>query len=67
MFIVGRVLLGIALGLISITVLAYLMECSTPTNRGQLMAFYTQFLTTGNVIACGISLGTSKYTDSRSW
>ncbi|KAK1671458.1 general substrate transporter [Colletotrichum godetiae] len=66
-FIVGRVLLGIALGLISITVPAYLMECSTSTNRGQLMAFYTQFLTTGNVIACGISLGTSKYTDSRSW
>ncbi|KXH69572.1 monosaccharide transporter [Colletotrichum salicis] len=66
-FIVGRVLLGIALGLISIRVPAYLMECSTPTNRGQLMAFYTQFLTTGNVISCGISLGTSKYTDSRSW
>ncbi|EXF79128.1 monosaccharide transporter [Colletotrichum fioriniae PJ7] len=66
-FVVGRVLLGVALGLISITVPAYLMECSSPTNRGQLMAFYTQFLTTGNVIACGISLGTSKYTDSRSW
>ncbi|KAK1715320.1 general substrate transporter [Colletotrichum lupini] len=66
-FIVGRILLGIALGLISITVPAYLMECSTPTNRGQLMAFYTQFLTTGNVIACGISLATSKYNDSRSW
>ncbi|KAK1640685.1 general substrate transporter [Colletotrichum phormii] len=48
-FIVGRFLLGIAL------VPAYLMECSTPTNRGQLMAFYTQFLTTGN------------YTESRSW
>ncbi|KXH33589.1 monosaccharide transporter [Colletotrichum simmondsii] len=66
-FIVGRILLGVALGLISITVPAYLMECSTPTNRGQLMAFYTQFLTTGNVIACGISLATSKHNDSRSW
>ncbi|KAF4817481.1 Major facilitator-type transporter ecdD [Colletotrichum siamense] len=85
-FIVGRVLLGVALGLISVTVWplhpshvyteplndmhqvpAYLMECSTPTNRGQLMARYSQFLTTGNVLACAISLGTSKYTDSRSW
>ncbi|KAJ0277058.1 hypothetical protein CBS470a_010499 [Colletotrichum nupharicola] len=46
---------------------AYLMECSTPTNRGQLMARYSQFLTTGNVLACAISLGTSKYADSRSW
>ncbi|EQB57788.1 hypothetical protein CGLO_02046 [Colletotrichum gloeosporioides Cg-14] len=85
-FIVGRVLLGVALGLISVTVWplhpshvyteplndvhqvpAYLMECSTPTNRGQLMARYSQFLTTGNVLACAISLGTSKYADSRSW
>ncbi|KAI8305990.1 High-affinity glucose transporter RGT2 [Colletotrichum sp. SAR11_59] len=66
-FIVGRVLLGVALGLISVTVPAYLMECSTPTNRGQLMARYSQFLTTGNVLACAISLGTSKYADSRSW
>lgn len=31
------------------------------------MACYLQFLTTGNVIACGISYGTSKYTDSRGW
>ncbi|KAF5496988.1 High-affinity glucose transporter RGT2 [Colletotrichum siamense] len=66
-FIVGRVLLGVALGLISVTVPAYLMECSTPINRGQLMARYSQFLTTGNVLACAISLGTSKYADSRSW
>ncbi|KAH9226756.1 hypothetical protein K456DRAFT_42717 [Colletotrichum gloeosporioides 23] len=85
-FIVGRVLLGVAFGLISVTVWplhpshvyteplndmhqvpAYLMECSTPTNRGQLMARYSQFLTTGNVLACAISLGTSKYADSRSW
>ncbi|KAK1855709.1 MFS monosaccharide transporter [Colletotrichum chrysophilum] len=85
-FIVGRVLLGVALGLISVTVWplhpshvyteplndmhqvpAYLMECSTPTNRGQLVARYSQFLTTGNVLACAISLGTSKYADSRSW
>ncbi|KAJ0338027.1 hypothetical protein COL922a_006038 [Colletotrichum nupharicola] len=31
------------------------------------MARYSQFLTTGNVLACAISLGTSKYADSRSW
>ncbi|KAF7558282.1 hypothetical protein G7Z17_g69 [Cylindrodendrum hubeiense] len=66
-FVVGRILLGSALGFISNAVPAYLMECSTPTNRGMLMAFYLQFLTTGNVIACGISYGTSKYQDSRGW
>ncbi|KAL2683416.1 hypothetical protein Neosp_007886 [[Neocosmospora] mangrovei] len=43
------------------------MECSTPTNRGPLMAWYLQFLTAGNVLACGINFGTSEYTDSRSW
>ncbi|KAL6407220.1 MFS monosaccharide transporter [Ilyonectria robusta] len=66
-FVIGRILLGSALGFISNTVPAYLMECSTPTNRGMLMACYLKFLTTGNVIACGISYGTSKYADSRGW
>ncbi|KAI8190571.1 High-affinity glucose transporter RGT2 [Colletotrichum sp. SAR 10_77] len=56
-----------ALFVVGALVPAYLMECSTPTNRGQLMARYSQFLTTGNVLACAISLGTSKYADSRSW
>ncbi|KAJ0275040.1 hypothetical protein COL940_008977 [Colletotrichum noveboracense] len=40
---------------------------STFSALGQLMARYSQFLTTGNVLACAISLGTSKYADSRSW
>lgn len=31
------------------------------------MAFYSQFLTTGNVLACGINYGTTSYLDSRSW
>ncbi|OIW28736.1 general substrate transporter [Coniochaeta ligniaria NRRL 30616] len=66
-FILGRILLGAALGFISTTVPAYLMECSTATNRGRLIALYLQFLTAGNDIACGISFGTSKYPDSRSW
>ncbi|KAH7129105.1 general substrate transporter [Dactylonectria macrodidyma] len=66
-FVVGRILLGTALGFISNAVPAYLMECSTATNRGMLMALYLQFLTTGNVIACGINYGTSKYADSRGW
>ncbi|KAK7419602.1 hypothetical protein QQX98_003193 [Neonectria punicea] len=66
-FILGRVLLGFALGFISNTVPSYLMECSTAKNRGRFMGVYTLFLTSGNVIACGISLGTSKYTDSRGW
>ncbi|KAF7540419.1 hypothetical protein G7054_g1317 [Neopestalotiopsis clavispora] len=66
-FIVGRILLGVAIGLISNTVPSYLMECSTASNRGRLMAFYSQFLTTGNVLACGINYGTTRYSDSRSW
>ncbi|ETS82432.1 hypothetical protein PFICI_04308 [Pestalotiopsis fici W106-1] len=66
-FIVGRILLGMAIGLISNTVPSYLMECSTAANRGRLMAFYLQFLTTGNVLACAINYGTTKYSDSRSW
>lgn len=52
---------------IDLKVPSYLMECSTASNRGRLMAFYSQFLTTGNVLACGINYGTNKYSDSRSW
>ncbi|VUC31663.1 unnamed protein product [Clonostachys rosea] len=66
-FIIGRVLLGNAIGIISNVVPIYLMDCSSETNRGRLMAMYLQFLTSGNVLACGISLGTSQYTDSRGW
>ncbi|KAI5241792.1 hypothetical protein E4T42_07882 [Aureobasidium subglaciale] len=66
-FIVGRVLLGMALGIISITTPTYLIESSSGSSRGRLMALYCQFLTCGNVLACGISMGTATIPESGSW
>ncbi|KAL3426418.1 monosaccharide transporter [Phlyctema vagabunda] len=66
-FIIGRVLLGLALGVISIVSPAYLIEASTPSNRGLLICLFQQVLTAGNVLACGISMGTEKLKDDATW
>ncbi|RAH76767.1 general substrate transporter [Aspergillus japonicus CBS 114.51] len=66
-FIVGRVCMGMALALASSIIPQYLVEVSSGTNRGRMFAFYLIFLTSGNVLACGISMGTSHFTDSRGW
>ncbi|PYH91643.1 glucose transporter [Aspergillus ellipticus CBS 707.79] len=66
-FILGRIFTGLALGLISIVSPSYLVESSTGTSRGRLVALYSQPLTGGNVIACGISLGTKHLAGANSW
>ncbi|BCR94551.1 sugar porter family MFS transporter [Aspergillus luchuensis] len=66
-FVLGRILLGMGLGLISVTSPMYLVESSRPTTRGRFIALYTQLLTCGNVIVCGISLGTRNLAGANSW
>lgn len=45
----------------------YLVEASSGTTRGRMIAIYLQLLTCGNVLACAISLATSKLEGSKSW
>ncbi|PYI07735.1 glucose transporter [Aspergillus sclerotiicarbonarius CBS 121057] len=66
-FVVGRILLGMGLGIISVVSPMYLVECSSSGTRGRLVALYTLLLTCGNVLACGISLGTKHFQDAESW
>ncbi|PWY88114.1 glucose transporter [Aspergillus sclerotioniger CBS 115572] len=66
-FVVGRILLGIGLGIISVVSPMYLVECSSSSTRGRLVALYALLLTSGNVLACGISYGTNHFKGAESW
>lgn len=45
----------------------YLVESSKGNTRGRLVSLYTLLLTCGNVLACGISMGTSKLSGANTW
>ncbi|KAF7516742.1 hypothetical protein PCG10_001947 [Penicillium crustosum] len=66
-FSVGRIFLGAALGIISVVSPMYLVESSNGNTRGRLVSFYTLLLTCGNVLACGINMGTSKLSGANTW
>ncbi|KAI9926791.1 hypothetical protein MW887_003887 [Aspergillus wentii] len=66
-FVLGRIFLGMGLGLISVVSPMYLVESSKSTTRGPFIAVYTQLLTSGNVLACGISLATRNLEGANSW
>ncbi|KAJ6042998.1 Major facilitator superfamily domain general substrate transporter [Penicillium canescens] len=66
-FAIGRAFLGAALGIISVVSPMYLVESSKANTRGRLVSFYSLLLTCGNVLACGISLGTSKLSGANTW
>ncbi|KAJ5490184.1 Major facilitator superfamily domain general substrate transporter [Penicillium expansum] len=66
-FSIGRIFLGAALGIISVVSPMYLVESSNGNTRGRLVSFYTLFLTCGNVLACGISMGSSKLSGANTW
>ncbi|CRG92312.1 High-affinity glucose transporter RGT2 [Talaromyces islandicus] len=66
-FILGRVLTGVGLGIVSVTTPGYLVEISSNDSRGRIIAAFQQVLTFGNIIACAFSLGTSELRGANSW
>ncbi|KAL2830986.1 glucose transporter [Aspergillus pseudoustus] len=66
-FIVGRVLEGCTLGIISTTVPSYLIETVPGANRGWVIGLYEQIVTTGLVTATGANYGLSYLGGSRQW
>ncbi|CAK7222707.1 hypothetical protein SBRCBS47491_004951 [Sporothrix bragantina] len=66
-FIVGRILEGYTLGVISVYVPAYLTESVRPAIRGRMIASWEQVATFGNVTANIINYGTSFAKGPPSW
>jgi len=52
----GRVLLGVGIGISSITVPVYIAEVAPSDMRGQLVGLNNMFIVLGQMIACGINI-----------
>lgn len=65
--IVGRIVAGIGLGLISSNLAVWQSELATSKTRGMLMAISLSFLILGQVLAYWIDYGLSGYESSVSW
>ncbi|RAH51637.1 general substrate transporter [Aspergillus piperis CBS 112811] len=66
-FILGRVLEGYTLGIISTTVPSYLIETVPSTSRGLVIGLYEQVVTMGLVTASGGNYGLSYLSGSKQW
>ncbi|KAL1876146.1 hypothetical protein Plec18167_005409 [Paecilomyces lecythidis] len=64
---VGRIVAGIGLGLITSNTIVWQSETAPPKIRGMLVACSLSFLVLGQVIAYWLEYGTSTYTSSFSW
>ncbi|KAJ5102490.1 hypothetical protein N7532_003019 [Penicillium argentinense] len=65
--IVGRIVAGVGLGLISSNLAVWQSELATRNTRGTLMAISLTFLILGQVLAYWIDYGLSTYESSVSW
>ncbi|KAK5801351.1 hypothetical protein VI817_003563 [Penicillium citrinum] len=65
--IVGRIVAGVGLGLISSNLAVWQSELATKKTRGMLMAVSLTFLILGQVLAYWIDYGLSEYESSVSW
>ena len=65
--IVGRIVAGVGLGLISSNLAVWQSELATRKIRGMLMAISLTFLILGQVLAYWIDYGLSEYESSVSW
>ncbi|KAL8283937.1 hypothetical protein RQP46_005369 [Phenoliferia psychrophenolica] len=65
--IVGRILAGYGVGLISMCIPMYQAEAAPPRIRGALVSFYQFAITCGILLAEGVDLGTENRKDSGSW
>lgn len=53
--IVGKVILGVSMGMASTSVGAYLAECAPARTRGLLVNFYSVVLNSGYVVSIGVA------------
>ncbi|CAB1322772.1 unnamed protein product [Coregonus sp. 'balchen'] len=63
---VGRITVGLGIGIASMTVPVYLAEVSPPHMRGQLVTIYTLFITAGQFIASVVD-GAFTYLHHNGW
>ncbi|KXJ90734.1 general substrate transporter [Microdochium bolleyi] len=66
-FILGRIFIGVALGLITAISGAYLNEASSPGLRGSIFSILQQMLTVGTVLSNGINWATKSLPGANSW
>ncbi|KAF8476842.1 general substrate transporter [Kalaharituber pfeilii] len=65
--VVGRLITGTAIGILSVLVPMYISETVPKEVRGAMVAMYQLFVTLGIFLSYCINLGTSNLTDSASW
>lgn len=66
-FILGRMFIGVALGIITAISGAYLNEASSPALRGSIFSILQQLLTIGTVSSNGINWATKSLPGANSW
>ena len=54
--VLGRVLLGLGVGLSSMAIPVYVAEAAPPEIRGRLVSFYNLFIVLGQAAACGVNV-----------
>ncbi|KAJ1325709.1 MFS transporter SP family sugar:H+ symporter [Microdochium nivale] len=66
-FILGRIFIGIALGLVTAISGSYLNEASSPSLRGSVFGILQQMVTVGTVLSNGINWATKSLPAANSW
>lgn len=66
-FLVGRIVAGFGLGMMTTVIPIWLSECSLPKSRGRMMAMQLSNLIVGLILANWLDYGMSKYTGSVQW
>ena len=63
--VLGRVLLGLGVGLSSMAIPVYVAEAAPPEIRGRLVSFYNLFIVLGQAAACGVNQGSTRERNSQ--
>lgn len=66
-FLVGRLIAGFGLGMMTTVIPVWLAECAMPKNRGRMMAMQLSNLIMGLIIANWVDYGMAKYAGSIQW
>ncbi|KAK4570084.1 hypothetical protein LTR86_003054 [Recurvomyces mirabilis] len=66
-FLIGRLVAGFGLGMMTTVIPVWLAECSMPRNRGRMMAMQLSNLIMGLIIANWVDYGMSFYAGSIQW
>ncbi|RFU28029.1 hypothetical protein B7463_g8307, partial [Scytalidium lignicola] len=66
-FLVGRLVAGFGLGIMTTVIPIWLVECATPKSRGRMMAMQLSNLIMGLIISNWLDYGMASYTGSISW